>query len=517
MEEHLESQIRRLQDLYWSESDPDGRAFVPLADAHRKAGDLNEARRVLREGLERHPSAVSGHVVLGWVLQEQGRVAEAEASFRAALAVDPRNTSSLRGLGALLKERGEEEEALGLYRDLLALDPLDEALPGKVRELEDRLEKEARGGIRDTPVERPEETTVRIPPGGLGMEEEVDWEIAALQEDRSPLPREEEEGEGVEVAAPAKPATETEGPVEAEEWEEPPVEVEQEGLAEPVVEGGREDEAESPAEPVMVEEEAEEVTAEIPLEDEALLDFPDTRQLPDPLPPSLTTRTMGEILLRQGLLDQAKEVFQRLADKDPGNEELRALLDRVEVLRKRGGMEPVPGAVVPIQGLAPDSVEAGPLTSLQEPSIIVPVEELAPEPARMPSGGEEPREGWGEGLDLLTTLDEVAVDSEQTWNGSAPGDVVPVGDLALYRIVPVEELAPDEPILEEVPPPADVVPISALAPGAGVHIRGLAPEGMVPIQELAPDRIVPVELLAPDAPPDDPELDAFDAWLNKLS
>lgn len=51
MGQPLEVHIRELQELYWSAADPDGRGFVHLADALRRAGDLREAHRVLREGL----------------------------------------------------------------------------------------------------------------------------------------------------------------------------------------------------------------------------------------------------------------------------------------------------------------------------------------------------------------------------------------------------------------------------------------------------------------------------------
>jgi len=51
-----------------------------------------------------------------------------------------------------------------------------------------------------------------------------------------------------------------------------------------------------------------------------------------------------------------------------------------------------------------------------------------------------------------------------------------------------------------------------------VPVAELVPEVVIPIGELAPDEpeAVPVAELAPDEPPEDPTLDAFDAWLEKL-
>ena len=73
MGQPLEFHIRKLQEFYWSAADPDGRGFVPLADALRRAGEHWEARRVLREGLKRHPDYLSGYVVAAWLSLDQGR------------------------------------------------------------------------------------------------------------------------------------------------------------------------------------------------------------------------------------------------------------------------------------------------------------------------------------------------------------------------------------------------------------------------------------------------------------
>ena len=57
MGQPLEVHIRKLQEFYWSEHDPDGRGFVPLADALRRAGDFREAHRLLRDGLDGTPTS----------------------------------------------------------------------------------------------------------------------------------------------------------------------------------------------------------------------------------------------------------------------------------------------------------------------------------------------------------------------------------------------------------------------------------------------------------------------------
>ncbi|HEX7050929.1 MAG TPA: tetratricopeptide repeat protein, partial [Longimicrobiales bacterium] len=59
-------EITRLELLHATH--PDGRIFTHLAEAYRKAGDLERARETIERGLERHGSYPSAHVVHGRVL-----------------------------------------------------------------------------------------------------------------------------------------------------------------------------------------------------------------------------------------------------------------------------------------------------------------------------------------------------------------------------------------------------------------------------------------------------------------
>ena len=72
--------------------------FVHLADTYRHSGDYGEALRVLRRGIERHPSYVPGYELLGRTLLEQGRVGEASICFERVLEMDQHNVVALNGL-----------------------------------------------------------------------------------------------------------------------------------------------------------------------------------------------------------------------------------------------------------------------------------------------------------------------------------------------------------------------------------------------------------------------------------
>ncbi len=120
----LAAEVQKLE-RYHSEN-PQGRYFVPLANAYRKMGELEQAEALLREGLRRHPDYLSAHIVLGRCLADRSAADEAVSEFRYVLSVDPQNLIALRSLGELATEGGRREEAARWYRELLAVDPMNE-------------------------------------------------------------------------------------------------------------------------------------------------------------------------------------------------------------------------------------------------------------------------------------------------------------------------------------------------------------------------------------------------------
>ena len=123
MTESLEQEIRTLRSLFWSDRDPDGRGFAPLADAYRRAGEVRQALDLLADGLVRHPEFVPGHVVAAQLYVEQGLQAEGELAARRALELDPDNVNALKCLAAVLQESGRESEAGGVHARLTDLEP----------------------------------------------------------------------------------------------------------------------------------------------------------------------------------------------------------------------------------------------------------------------------------------------------------------------------------------------------------------------------------------------------------
>lgn len=125
MLESLEQEIVALQDLHGSSRDPNGRAFVPLADAYRRAGRMDEALDLLREGLTRHPEYASAHVVASWLHIERGALDEALDTLELILELDKDNRAGLKGMGQVLHEKGDREGALEHLNRLAELEPED--------------------------------------------------------------------------------------------------------------------------------------------------------------------------------------------------------------------------------------------------------------------------------------------------------------------------------------------------------------------------------------------------------
>jgi tetratricopeptide (TPR) repeat protein len=132
----LAAEVQKLE-RYHAEN-PQGRYFVPLANAYRKTGAIDQAEALLREGLRRHPDYLSAHIVLGRCLADRGAVDDAVGEFRYVLSVDPQNLIALRSLGEMASEVGRTDEAARWYRELLAVDPMNEDARQALDALESR-------------------------------------------------------------------------------------------------------------------------------------------------------------------------------------------------------------------------------------------------------------------------------------------------------------------------------------------------------------------------------------------
>src|ERR1051325_10031819 len=112
------------------------RYFAPLANEHRKSGDLDQAIALCRTHLPQQPGHISGHIVLAQALFEAGSLDESRDIFHTALGLDPENLIALRYLGDIAKESSDVDTARTWYERVLEVDPRNEEIVQLVRELD---------------------------------------------------------------------------------------------------------------------------------------------------------------------------------------------------------------------------------------------------------------------------------------------------------------------------------------------------------------------------------------------
>lgn len=117
------SEIEKLERRY--AENPKGRNFAPLADAYRKAGQVDQAIELCTSGLEHHPDYVSAHIVYGRCLIDQHSDDQAATAFRKVLELDPENVIAFKVLADIGARSGRLDEAVLWLTKLLAADPMN--------------------------------------------------------------------------------------------------------------------------------------------------------------------------------------------------------------------------------------------------------------------------------------------------------------------------------------------------------------------------------------------------------
>ena len=121
------------------QKDPASIAFAQLAEEFRRSGEFEEAVRVCRTGLAKHPSYLSARVTLGRALIELEQYDEAHTELDYVLRSAPENLAAIRGLAEIHQRRGELGEALKQYQTALGIAKHDPELEESVQELTRQL------------------------------------------------------------------------------------------------------------------------------------------------------------------------------------------------------------------------------------------------------------------------------------------------------------------------------------------------------------------------------------------
>jgi tetratricopeptide (TPR) repeat protein len=128
------SEIEKLERRY--AENPHGLTFAPLAEVHRKNGDISRALELLRVGLELHPNYIPASIVLGRCHQDLGDLSAAEEAFSHVLRLDDENVIALKSLADINERQEKLDDAERWLRRLVSVDRSNEEAREQLHHLE---------------------------------------------------------------------------------------------------------------------------------------------------------------------------------------------------------------------------------------------------------------------------------------------------------------------------------------------------------------------------------------------
>jgi pentatricopeptide repeat protein len=118
---------------------PRSKVFAPLAESLRKMGMLEDAYKILKEGIRNHPNYTLGYVVLAHCYFDQNKFEQTYSTLRPIIAQNTDNISLQKIFAQACMNLGYLEEALDTYKYLLFINPRDKFFSEMVKKLEDDL------------------------------------------------------------------------------------------------------------------------------------------------------------------------------------------------------------------------------------------------------------------------------------------------------------------------------------------------------------------------------------------
>jgi len=118
------------------EENPDSRYFAPLADALRKAGELEEATKTAEDGVKRNPRYESGILVLAKIYLDNEQYDDALEQFQAVTRINPENINAQKAIAEIYDKLGYHKQAMQAYNTVTILDPRDQRAKERLELLE---------------------------------------------------------------------------------------------------------------------------------------------------------------------------------------------------------------------------------------------------------------------------------------------------------------------------------------------------------------------------------------------
>ena len=165
----LESELARLTERY--EEQPSGRVFAPLADCHRKLGQLDTALQICLTGLARHPRYSSAQLILGKIFLDRGEDVAAREALERVLELDGQNLLAIQLLAEIAERLDEIDEAIARWRQLDALEFDTELTQERLEDLARRKDGSAPAPQEELPAPEDEAEPVADPVAEEAAEE----------------------------------------------------------------------------------------------------------------------------------------------------------------------------------------------------------------------------------------------------------------------------------------------------------------------------------------------------------
>jgi hypothetical protein len=133
------TELEKLERRY--AENPQGLTFAPLAEVHRKNGDVARALELLRSGLELHPNYIPASIVLGRCHLDSGDLPAAEAAFSHVLRLDDENVIALKSLADINEKLERFTDAQRWLNRLISVDRSNEEARQQLARLEAAKQK----------------------------------------------------------------------------------------------------------------------------------------------------------------------------------------------------------------------------------------------------------------------------------------------------------------------------------------------------------------------------------------
>lgn len=137
MKKNQSALLAKYYNMY--KKNPRSRVFAPLAESFRKLGMLEDAYKILKDGIRHHPNYTLGYIVLANCYYDEQKYELTYNTLRPIINQNADNISLQKIFAQACIHLGHLEEALDTFKYLLFMNPKDKYFAEQVKKLEDDL------------------------------------------------------------------------------------------------------------------------------------------------------------------------------------------------------------------------------------------------------------------------------------------------------------------------------------------------------------------------------------------